>query len=251
MVSFSHMRITKKQWLTVGISFFIIVVLVTGAVQLSSSHTPISPSPAAYQPSIENDSATENSNTTAPEPKIAVTPVGMSNSPGRPARTTLTISEKDSIISWDFKSAYMDNPELAAKARDEISRLSGLLATATSSTMILSVSIANQYELLGDGKKQYEYLGRAVQAAPTNGLPWHNLGVLMERLGAFQTARMAFEQSTIVQPQLSVYHYAYLEFLITHMKNDTVTIEKAFAAAEKNVGKRQDFLDLRAQWQTS
>ncbi len=171
------------------------------------------------------------------------------NSASRPASHPLPLAEGDRIASWDFRGAYADNPELTAKAQSEILRLSGLLITATSSKMILSVGVANQYELLGDGKKQYEYLGRAIRADVENGLPLHNLGVLMERLGAYKTARIAYEKSTLVQPGLKFYHYAYIEFLTTRTKDDVTNIEKAFAAAEKNLGTHSYLDHLRDEWQ--
>lgn len=186
----------------------------------------------------------------AVSPSLTVEAVSVAAAKQQP-ETSFSLSAGDSISSWNFRGAYTDNPELTAKAQSEISRLIGLLVTATSSEMILSVGVANQYELLGDGKNQYDYLGRAIQADPGNGLPWHNLGVLMERLGAMNTARVAHERSTLLNPQLAVYHFAYIEFLIQNMKSDTAAIEKAFAAAEENVGPKPYLAELRGQWQNS
>jgi tetratricopeptide (TPR) repeat protein len=171
--------------------------------------------------------------------------------PSRPVSHPLPLAKGDIISSWDFQGVYTDKPELVAKAQDEIARLSGLLAAATSSKMILLVGIANQYELLGKGKEQYDYLGRAVRTDAASSLPWHNLGVLMERFGAYQTARIAYEKATTLQPQFSFYHFAYLEFLTARMKDDTVDIEKAFAAAEANLGKVSYLLELRTAWENS
>ena len=193
-----------------------------------------------------------------PEEGSTLTPVTATSSTvsaNRPVATTplhpLPLAKGDTITSWDFKGAYTGNSELEAKAQGEIERLSGDLSTATSSSMILLVGIANQYELLGNGKEQYAFLERAVRADEKNGLPWHNLGVLMERLGAYETARIAYEKSAVLQPQFSLYHFAYLEFLIQNMKTRTDIIEKAFTAAEKSIGKVQYLLDLRASWEQS
>lgn len=217
------------------------ILFVAGIAQFLFPRTAVSPAPSgevSQPPTVEL-----NTPASLEVKAVSVTPTS------HPAQASFAIVQGDNIVSWDVKGAYTDNPELTAKAQAEIKRLSEQLATATSSAMILSVGIANQYELLGDGKKQYDYLGRAIRSDATNGLPWHNLGVLMERLGAFQTARKAYEQSTIVQPEFPLYHYAYLEFLIENMNNDTVDIEKAFAAAERSIGKRQYLIDLRAKWQ--
>ena len=217
------------------------ILFVAGIVQFLFPQIALSPTQTTYQPPLEEVKpvAPQEEKTTS------VTPVA------KPTQTSFAIVQGDAITSWDFKGAYMGNLELMAKAQNEIERLSGQLVTATSSAMILSVSIANQYELIGDGKKAYEYLKRAIMADVnvTSGLPWHNLGVLMERLGAFKTARVAYEKSTLIQPELKQWHYAYLEFLTTRMKGDTAGIAKAFAEALKYVPNDTDILQLRSEWQ--
>ena len=229
----------SKAWLI--ITGGILVILAAGIAQFLFQRIAASPAPATLEPS-----PAENNSTTTPGVKEVSVSI-----PTRAVQKVPSIAKGDSIASWTFKGAYADNPELIAKAQVEIKRLSDLLSTATSSAMILSVDIANQYELLGDGKKQYEYLERAARTNPENGLPWHNLGVLMERLGAYETARIAYEKSTLVQSELKFYHYAYIEFLTSRTKDDVVSIEKAFAFAEKNIGKTQYLIDLRAEWEKS
>lgn len=227
------------------ITLSIIVVLVLGAAaawQLYGSSTAAISPPTVSSELLPTAVVTE-------QPALDIKTISVTSAKRQP-RTSFALIEGDSVASWDFRGAYTDNPELITKAKNEIQRLSEQLATATSSAMILSVGIANQYELLGDGKNQYDYLGRAIQASPENGLPWHNLGVLMERLGALETARIAYREATVIQPQFPFYHYSYLEFLIGYMKDNTVEIEKAFTAAEKNIGKKQNFIDLRTMWQT-
>lgn len=216
-----------------------VLVLIAVAVWLSFPRTAISPSPAVSEPPPAEAS-------TATPPSTKVVPV---NPTSTNILHPLPLAKGDSIALWDFKGAYTGNPELVAKAQTEIKRLSVLLTATTSSVMELSVSIANDYELLGQGREQYEYLGRAIRADRTIGLPWHNLGVLMERLGAFTTARTAYEKATLLQPQLSVYQYAYLEFLIRNMKNDTAGIEKAFSAAEASLGNDSYVAYLLDEWQ--
>lgn len=221
----------------------VLIIFAAGIAQFLSVRIAVSPTmPTATSTSEQITSTT----TTSVVPTANVNTV-----PKNPAIHPLPLASTDKIVSWDFKGAYADNPELTAKAQNEIKRLSIILETATSSAMILSVGIANQYELLGDGKKQYEYLERAARTNPENGLPWHNLGVLMERLGAYETARIAYEKSTLVQPELKFYHYAYIEFLTSRTKGDTANIEKAFSFAEKNIGKTQYLTELRTEWEKS
>lgn len=230
------MQITKNQWFIVA---GIIVVLVLGGAQFLFTNSTVSPA-------LQTATSTQQVTSTTTVSVATTTTVSKQK---KSMTQSLSIASGDTIVSWNFKGAYTDNPELVAKANAEISRLSGLLATATSSAMILSVSIANQYELLGDGKKQYEYLERAVRTNPENGLPWHNLGVLMERLGAYKTARIAYENSTLVQPEMKFYHYAYIEFLTSRTKDDVINIEKSFSFAKKNIGETPYLSELRAEWQ--
>ena len=160
-----------------------------------------------------------------------------------------SIAAGDTITLWTFKGAYTDNPELIAKAETEIKRLLDLVGKGTYPDISLFVSVANQYELLGDGEQEYTYLSRAIKVGGSaTGLPWHNLGVLMERLGALQTARVAYGKAVLVQPKLKFYHYAYLEFLTTRMKDDVATIEKEYTAAIENLGQDTDILQLYSEW---
>ena len=231
------MQNVERHWFVV-VAGVLFVVAAAGAVWFLFPRNAVAPLPSASEALL-----VENAVVASSTPKSVVV--------NRPVSHPLPLAKGDSIASWDFKGAYTGNPELVAKAQAEIKRFSDLLATATSSSMILSVAIANEYELLGKGKEQYDYLGRAVRSDAKNGLPWHNLGVLMERLHAYETARIAYERSATFQPQSSLYHYAYLEFLLQNMKSDTADIEKAFTAAETNLGKTPYLLELRAKWEKS
>ena len=218
----------------------VLIIVVAGITQFFFPRTVVSPTLPAVE---QNVSATTTG---------AVAPATATSAQKSPVTNPLPFAQGDSIASWNFQGAYTGNPELVAKANAEIKRISALLITATSSATILSVSIANQYGLLGDGKNEYDYLIRAVKAGgTTSGLPWHNLGVLMEKLGAYTTARIAYEKSTLVQPELKFYHYAYIEFLTTRTKDDTMNIEKAFTAAGKYFPGDVYMLQLRAEWEKS
>ena len=237
MICFWRMNMNKINLLVIG---GVLIIAVAGAVQFLLPRSAVSPTASTATSTTEQNVST-TTNTVVSGTDVKITQKD-------PVMYSLSLEKGDIIASWDFKGAYTGNTELISKAQSEIERLSKQLATATSSAMILSVGIANQYELLGDGKKQYEYLERAIRTNPENGLPRHNLGVLMERLGAYKTARVVYEKSTLVQPELKFYHYAYIEFLTSRMKDDTVSIEKAFAFAEKNIGKTQYLIDLRTEW---
>lgn len=225
-------HLTKQLWFVIGGIF--VITLVAGTVWFLFPQTAVSPLPVVLQsPVMESIAATSPS-----FKKSAVT--------NRPVLHPLPLEEGDRVVSWNFKGAYTGNSELEKKAYAEIERFSDILATTTSSKMILLVAIANEYELLGKGEEQYGYLGRAALEDAKNGLPWHNLGALMERLGAYSTARIAYEKSVALQPQFPLYHYAYIEFLLQNMKSDVVAIEKAFAGTKANLGETPYLFELRA-----
>lgn len=235
--AFRHMERTKI--LIIGVAG---IFLIAGIAQFLFPQSAIAPQPVVSEPlPVENTVAT----TSVEVKKVTVT--------GSTKMTPVlpVIAKGDSIASWTFKGAYADNPDLILKAQVEIARLSGFLGGGTYPDVSLYIGIANQYELLGDGKQQYDYLSRAIKEGGITGLPWHNLGVLMERLGALETARVAYERSTLIQPAIKFYHYAYFEFLTTRMKSDTVAIEKEYAAALKNLGQDADILQLYSEWKQS
>ncbi|MCR4334091.1 MAG: tetratricopeptide repeat protein [Patescibacteria group bacterium] len=226
-----------------------VIVLATAAIQFAFPRTAVSP--------IVTEPQTTTATTTAPTTAVDSTPAlnvtGVTVSTSVPATQKLpSIAKGDTIASWDFKGAYADVPDLTLKAQVEIARLSSFVGEGTYPDVTLYVGIANQYDLLGDGKQEYAYLGRAIEAdGAISGLPWHNLGVLMERLGALETARVAYEKATLVQP-LKQWYYAYLEFLTTRMKDDIVDIEKTFATAQKNIGQQdEDLLQLYTEWKNA
>lgn len=243
------MEIVKKHWLA---GLVAVILVVAGVTQFIFPHRAIAP-----QPIVATLQSVESESTPTPkisDPEIALLSTTVSVSQSRSAAILPSIAEGDGIASWDFAGAYAGNPELIAKANAEIQRLNGLLGKGTYPDESLFVAIANQYELLGDGKQQYEYLSRAIAIGvgdAATGLPWHNLGVLMERLGALETARVDYREATLVQPQSKQWHFSYLEFLTTRMKNDVADIEKAFAAAFEYVGQDTDILSLQSDWKKS
>lgn len=122
----------------------------------------------------------------------------------------------EQVASWNFKGAYTGNAELTAKANTEIKRLKGLFGGKEFSDYILDVSIANQYDLQGDGANEFLYLKRALALdSDKTGLAWYNLGQLLGRLGAYQSARMALEKAVTVEP-LAQYGLALKDFEKNH-----------------------------------
>jgi len=133
------------------------------------------------------------------------------------------------VASWELEGSHNDDGELESGARAEIARLEGMLGKGEEPDYILYVGIANQYHLVGDGKKEYEYLGRALTIdADKTGLAWHNMGQLLARLGALESAKVAFESAVAAEPHIIQYHRAYIDFLRWYMPEN----EEALAAAQ-------------------
>ena len=146
------------------------------------------------------------------------------------------LASGESVSSWSFQGAYTGNPELEAKAETEIERLEGLFGQEGYTDYELDVSIANQHNLLGDGKKEYDYLMRALAIdSEKTGLAWHNVGKLFERLGAIQTARIAYDNMVEAQ-QVIQYQIERLEFLQAYMPEDIEAIKQAEAQLQGTSG---------------
>lgn len=166
-------------------------------------------------------------------------------------RDVFSVVSGDSIQSWDFQGSYKDGGANEKKARDEIARLEeGLKDAAVEPTdYILYVGIANQYVLLGDGKSAFKNLNKALAIdSEKTGLAWHNMGVLMERLGAINTARIAFSRAVDAQPHIDMYHTAYLAFLTKYFSEDKELVEAAFKRSQEQFGDAAPTVPLMAAW---
>ncbi len=162
---------------------------------------------------------------------------------------TFALAEGESIASWDFKGLYTGNTELEKKAQTDIVRLNGMFGTEGNTDYMLYVSIAGQYELLGDGAKEYEYLLRALaEDSKTTGLAWYNLGTLLVRLGALESARIAYTKASSAQPHVDQYPTRLLEFLTTYFPKDEKAIEEAYAGAKAVLGEQPTLLEMHARW---
>ncbi len=135
----------------------------------------------------------------------------------------------ESVASWDFVGTYEDGGALEERVLANITRLKGLFGQEGYTDYELYVSFANQYELLGDGEKSYDYLLKALAIdSETTGLAWHNMGKLMERFGALKTARIAFDNMVTAQATMQ-YQTTRIDFLKAHMPEDTAAIKQAEA----------------------
>ncbi|PIW96247.1 hypothetical protein CO131_01360 [Candidatus Kaiserbacteria bacterium CG_4_9_14_3_um_filter_50_16] len=190
----------------------VFIILVVGFVQFFLPSSVVSPaSPIAT--STPTQLGSETASTTAGNTE---------NTQKKKATFSLQLADGDSVASWNFIGAYAGNDAFVQKANSDIVRLTALLGTGTYTDYTLYVSIANQYDLLGDGKNELAYLEKALAIDSTNtGLAWHNAGQLLARLGAYATARTAFERAVVAEP-IGQYKLALADFLEAHFPLDMV-----------------------------
>lgn len=212
-----------------------LLVIIVGGIWWSRSN-PSSPAPEQTVTSTGTGipSATSTPTGTAGQasaatPAPAQPQVSQTNPPAQTAYQFSLVSG-ETIASWSFAGSYKDGGTLEASRYAEIVRLLKLLNTGTFTNYELYVSIANQYELLGDGGQEFIYLNKALAIDSTKtGLAWHNMGKLLERLGAYKSARVAYDRMVEAQP-IRQYLVVRLEFLKARMPQDTAVIAQAEAA---------------------
>ncbi|MDD2657089.1 MAG: tetratricopeptide repeat protein [Candidatus Pacebacteria bacterium] len=193
------MQITKTHWIVVGSGLLVAVAIALGWSNFAKAPA-VAPEPAGLE-------AASSTPVAAPAKEKPI----VRNSP-------FSVNPSDTIVSWSFKSAHTGDVALMAQSNAEIARLAGLLGTGQYTDYILYVSIANQYDLQGDGRSEVAYLQNALALDSTKtGLAWYNAGQLFTRLGAYRTARTAFERAAVAEP-IPQYIQALADFNATHPK---------------------------------
>ena len=159
-----------------------------------------------------------------------------------------TFAEGESVQSWNFPGAYTGNTELEKRASDEIARLKKLVGNGPETDYSYFVAVANQYDLLGDGKNEFAYLKKALAIDDAHtGLAWENAGALFARLGAPKSARDAYSRAVQAQPSPQ-YVTTYLEYLTNNFAEDSAAINAVYADAVVSVGEAPQLLEIRARW---
>lgn len=193
------MEITKKQWLVAGISLLIVAV-VAGALWQGRAPAPVTESPASEFPVFTA--------TTTPAPAKSADVV-----PSPAVIAKFQLNPADTIVSWSFKGAYTGNDALVAKANADIAHLTGLIGKGQYDDYDLYLGIGNDADLLGDGARAYQNYNRSISIHPKKGLAYDNLGHLMDELGAYHTAADAYAKAVAVEPLVSQYRNAQIDFL--------------------------------------
>ena len=165
-----------------------------------------------------------------------------------PSVTAFPINPQDSIASWNFKGAYTGDAALEQKATADEAKLKGMMTASSSEEYYLYIGIGNDENLLGHGKGAYDAYDKAASLFPNQGLPYADLGHLMEELGAYYTAADAYAAAVHAEPGLLEFHTQRLAFLTRQFPNDTAMIQAALADANKQFGDVAQVLAIEAQW---
>lgn len=157
---------------------------------------------------------------------------------------TLVAEEKP---VWDFEGSYEASIELREKAEAEIQRLKDLKGTGEFSDYDLEIGIAQYYALLGEGKKSYEHLLAAIEINDTKPLAYANLGVLLAKVDARESAKKAYEmaldRNDTVQNRIM-----YIQHLEQHYADDLDLVESAHTFAIEKFPESQILKDRYENW---
>lgn len=229
---------TKKYWVGVGIGLSAFVVVIIGLNHYMN---------ILVAPPSANTSATTAVATTTDE----MTPVApLVTRASTTASVPFPINPADNIASFTFSGVYLSNDTLTAQTNADIVHLTSLLGGGTYDNYDLYNGIANDYALIGEGKRSYEYYNQAISIHPQKGLAYVNLAHLMSQLGAYQTAADAFKKAVTVEPGMLEYHVERLAYLTEQFPKETSVIERALTDVSKQFGDTPAILSIKARWLT-
>lgn len=135
-------------------------------------------------------------------------------------------------INWNIDPLYKEEDQKAAAKV----RIEEFKQDEENEPYSLNVAIAQQYELMGDGKAAYNHLLDAIELEPTKSLAYSNLGNLLDRAGAYMSAKKAFMKAAEVEPQFAQNHISLAKFLTARYADDRQAIEDAFVVGLERTG---------------
>ncbi len=163
--------------------------------------------------------------------------------------SALTIDSRDTIASW--KLQITESTTTKEKLQTQIKTLTGDIRKGHYSNFNIYTQIAQDYELLGNGKSAYDFYMLAAKVSPANnGLAWNNIGNLMEQLGAYHTARNAYAASVALSPKVEQFWVSYLNFLSVH-ETLAPTTAAVFSAAARATNSATNVLIATANWEAA
>ena len=161
--------------------------------------------------------------------------------PGWPTSSHFSLAEDPTTINWNFPAVTND----ADTVERQIERIKN---TSDIDAYEKAISLGEEYRLLGEGDKAYTYILQAVDLEPNKSLPYLNLGTLLEKVGALDSARSAYERAVTVEPQYENNHANLVQFYMRYYPNDTKLIEATFKNGLEHTGNNETLLKNYAQW---
>lgn len=204
------MSSTQRQLLLIGAG---LVVLIVGVFWYNKAKAPVSTSTT---PESSITASTTTPTSTTPKLPTQKTPI-----------TQFPINPADTITSWSFHGAYTGNDTLVAKASADSAHLTSLLGTGQYDDYDLYIGLGNDANLIGDGKNAYTDYNRAIAIHPNKGLAYDNLGHLMDELGAYHTAALAYAKGVMVEPSVVQYRNAQMDFLDMRFPQEAARLKAA------------------------
>lgn len=131
---------------------------------------------------------------------------------------------------WDIEGIYEGNVDLEKRASDEIDRLEGLRNSAEFSEYDIEIGIAQNYELLGRGELAYEHILAAIEINPARSLAYGNLGVLLAKAQAYESAKVAYEMA-LDRDDTVTHRINYIQHLEQYFGDDLDLVESAHLSA--------------------
>ena len=229
----------SRTYLTIGILVIVLALLIGLLVSRMPASTPPAGTPDITVSTTTVESATSSPTAAAGQGMVA------------PHTTTVNpvpVSPTDHTASWSFTGSYTGAN--AVKKQAEIATLTSELGTGKYADSDIYTGIGQDYELLGDGQNAYLNYVKAAEADTSLGLALNDIGELMERLGAVNTARAAYQAAVAKEPTVEVYQLAYLSFLRAHDPSSAATAA-AFASAKVALNASPNFLVMEANWYAS
>lgn len=175
---------------------------------------------------------------------IPTTPAPLAGNKGSEQIEQVTLGK---TISWNYQGLITDE-EGKARTRAAIEQLSAQMKEPGADIYDLDLSIAQQYDRIGDGERAYRYLTYATVVNPAKALAFVNMGNLFAKLDSIEPAETALLIAVEKEPQFPYTHLALTSFYVLHMPSATGKIEQAFTYALERTGRNETVLKEYASW---
>jgi hypothetical protein len=161
-------------------------------------------------------------------------------------QTTNPLTLKESVASWNLPPVKDPGTSTTTMAHN-VELLQSEIGKGDYADTDLYTDMGNGYVFLGDGKDAYDAYVKAIQASSTNAVAYENAALLLNRVYATSTARMAFAKAVTLAPQTPFFQLAYVEFMTLVFPKDAET-PTAFANAEKPLEGNKHLETNKAYW---